>query len=139
MKHYRSREKKINGNAKSFTKAEFQFIDVRLFKRNEAPKETMSSTSTSTSKSGTKIILQVPKEDIPTHPLKEESEQGDTSFSVEQADKKVATFTGSSPIVLRYIPKSGGKDGESPFSECTIPKDTTKAASNSKSLVFDML
>ena len=70
----------------------------------------------------------MPKKDIPIYLLKkEESKQEDTSSSLKQVDKKFVTSTGSSPIVLRYIPKSRRKDGESSFKECIIPKDTTKA------------
>jgi len=41
--------------------------------------------------------------------------------------KKVATTPGSVLPFLEYIPKSRGKDGESPFIECTIPKSIPKA------------
>ena len=44
----------------------------------------------------------------------------------KQVDKKVATSTGSALIVLRYMPKSRRKYGESSFSGCTIPNDITK-------------
>jgi len=39
---------------------------------NDAPKEIMSSTIISMDKGGTKNILQVPKDDIPTHLLEKE-------------------------------------------------------------------
>ena len=42
--------------------------------------------------------------------------------------KKVATVTTSMSLVLRYIFKSCKKDGESLFSECAMPKSTTKDA-----------
>ena len=35
---------------------------------------------------------------------------------------KVATTTGLTPIVLRYIPKSWRKENPSPFSECSVSK-----------------
>ena len=41
--------------------------------------------------------------------------------------KKVVATTGLASLVLRYIPKSQRKDGESLLSECSIPKSTAKA------------
>jgi len=53
--------------------------------------------------------------------------------------KKVATSTGSSPIFLRYILKSRRTDGESLFSECSIPKDTTKVEVKRNEVIWAIL
>jgi len=55
-KYYRG-ERKINSNAKPFTKVESHFVDARFFEEVDAPKKTMPSTITSTGKGGTKNIL----------------------------------------------------------------------------------
>jgi len=97
LKYYWRRERKINDNVKPFMNAKSHFTDARFFDEDNAPKETTPSIITSMGKGGTKIILQAPKEDTPTHPLKEESIEGDTSSSVKQVDKKVATSIGHHP------------------------------------------
>ena len=64
----------------------------------------MSSTITSTGKGTIKNVIQVPKEDMPTHQLQiEESQQGVTSFSAKQTYIKVTATTRSTLIVLRDI------------------------------------
>ena len=126
LKYYRLGETKINSNARPFTKIEFHFTDTRFIEEDDIPKETMLSIITSMGKVSTKNALQMPKEDTPKQQLKmEQSELGDTPSSIKQADKKVVTSKGSAPIVLRYFTKSRRKDGESPFSECSILKSTT--------------
>ena len=53
----------------------------------------------------------------------------DTSFSAKQTNMKVATTIGLMVVVLSYIPKSQGKHGQLSFSECSVPKSTTKTDS----------
>ena len=95
MKCYRGG--KINGNVKPFTKAESHFANARFFEGDDAPKEIMPSTITSTSKGVMKNVIQGPKARKPT---------GVTSFTTKQKNMKVVTTTRLTPIVLRYIPKS---------------------------------
>ena len=119
-------KRKINGSVKPFTKVESHFANTRSL-RKMIPKKTMPSTMTSTDRGSTKNAIQVSKEDMPTHQLKkEESQHGGTSFSAKQTNIKVATTSGASPIVLRYISKSRRKDGQSSFTKCLAPKSTTK-------------
>jgi len=67
--------RKINGNVKPFTKAESHFVDERFFEEDNAPKEIMPSTITSTGRGSMKNVIQVSKEDVPKHrPHKEESQ-----------------------------------------------------------------
>jgi len=65
LKYYQDGEKKINGDVKSFTKVESHFADARFFEEGAAPKETMSSTISSTSKGGAKNAPQARKDDAP--------------------------------------------------------------------------
>ena len=67
LKYYRGGEKKINGNVRPFTKAESHFACARFFEADDAPKETLPSTIISTGRGSTKNVIQVPKEDMPTH------------------------------------------------------------------------
>jgi len=64
--------------------------------------------------------------EIQTTP-KGSKQTGGTSSSVKQVDKKDATSTGLAAMVLRYIPKYQSKDGESPFTACSTPKNIIKA------------
>jgi len=52
-----------------------------FFAEDDAPKETMASTITSTGRGSMENIMQVPKEDMPTRQLqKDESQQGAHPF-----------------------------------------------------------
>jgi len=63
-------------------------------------------------KSGIKNVLESPKDEIPKQLLeKKESKQENAPSFIKQVEKKVATRTVSSLLVLRYIPKSRRKDG----------------------------
>jgi len=75
LKYYRHRERRINSNVKPFPKVESPFADVKFFEEDDALRETMSSTITSMGKGSTKNVIQVPKEDMPTHQLQEEESQ----------------------------------------------------------------
>jgi len=46
---------------------------------------------------------------------------------VEQVAKQTAASTGSIPLILRYIPRSHCKEGESPFGKYTGHSNKTKA------------
>jgi len=72
LKYYRSKERKINDNVKSFTKAESYFVDVRFFDKDDAPNKTMRLTITSKGKGGKENALQAPNDDIPEKQLKKE-------------------------------------------------------------------
>jgi len=99
LKYYQDGKIRINGNIKPFTKVESHFAYVRFFKEDDAPKETMPPTTTSTCKGSMKNVIQVPKENMPTHQLqKEEGQQGGTSFSTKQTNIKVDTTIGLSPV-----------------------------------------
>ena len=50
LKYYRDEEKKINGDAKPFTKVEFYFADARFFDEDAPLKEAMPATIFSTGK-----------------------------------------------------------------------------------------
>ena len=100
---------------------------------DNAPKETMLTTITFMEKSGTKDIPEAVKEDIPTHQLKkEEREQEYKTASIKLVDKQVATTIGLVPIILRYVPKSIRKGGESLFIEYSIPNITKAEGKHNK-------
>ena len=128
LKYYRDGEKKINGDVKPFTKTEYHFANTRFFEKGAAPKETLPSTISSTGKGGAKNAPQVRKNDAPKQQSeKEASKQGNTTSLIEQVAKPAAALTGSMPTILRYIPKSRRKEGESPFGECTSNSIEAKA------------
>ena len=64
LKCYQGGERTMNGNVKQFTKVESHFADARFFEEEDAPKETKSSTITSTGSGSTKNIILVPKKDM---------------------------------------------------------------------------
>ncbi|XP_074301161.1 uncharacterized protein LOC141632514 [Silene latifolia] len=106
LKYYRGGERKIDGDAKPFSKVDSFFADAKFFEENGTSSEFMPSTISSTGKGATPVAS----------PKKQETPQKTT------------------PPVLRYIPKSRRKDGESPFAECLTPKIEPK--DKKSSLVF---
>jgi len=101
---------------------------VRFFEEGTAPKETIPSTISSTGKGAAKKASQVRKDDSSKQQLeKEVSKQCNTTSRIEQVAKPAAALTGSMPTILRYIPKSRRKEGESPFGECTSNSIEAKA------------
>ena len=88
----------------------------------------MPSAIFSTRKGAIKKAPQARKDDFPKQQLeKEASKQGSTTSCVEQVAKLVVASTGSIPPILRHIPRSRCKEGESPFGECTSRSIETKA------------
>jgi len=67
LNYYRGRERKINGSVKPFTRVESHFTNAGFFEEDDTPKETMQATITSTGRGSMKNVIEVPKEDMPTH------------------------------------------------------------------------
>ena len=69
LKYYWGGERKINGNVKPFTIAESHFTDIRFFEEDDTPKGTMLVAISSIGRGSMKNIIQVLKDDMPTHQL----------------------------------------------------------------------
>ena len=119
-KYYRSSEIKINGDVKLVTKADSYFADFKFFEEDFAPKEMMIPTISSTGKGDSKVVKDTPaairhKAVKPQHPYRKDDKQVEEVQCIKQAGKQVATSTHSATPILRYVPKSRRKEGESPF------------------------
>ena len=121
LKYYRGGEKKINGDVKPFAKADSYFADAKFFEDEGASSEILPSQILSTGKKDDKKKVDsslIPKE--PPIQRKELQKEKVTKEVVTQPIQK-AKASSSAPI-LRYIPKSQRKEGESPFAECQDSK-----------------
>ena len=88
----------------------------------------MPSTISSTGKGVAKNASRTTKDDAPKQqPEKEASEHGSATPRVNQVTKQDAASTGPIPPILRYIPRSRRKEGESPFGESTGRNNKSKA------------
>ncbi|XP_074277348.1 uncharacterized protein LOC141600984 [Silene latifolia] len=126
LKYYRGGERKIDGDAKPFSKVDSFFTDAKFFEENGTSSEFMPTTISSTGKGG-KREKNIIKEDEAATPAKENDVKKDVDKVNKTATpvaspKKQETPQKTTPPVLRYIPKSRRKDGESPFAECLTPK-----------------
>ncbi|XP_074284154.1 uncharacterized protein LOC141608708 [Silene latifolia] len=138
LKYYRGGERKIDGDAKPFSKVDSFFHDAKFFEENGTSGEFMPTTISSTGKGG-KREKNIIKEDEAASPAKENDVKKDVGKASKTAtpvasSKKQETPKKTTPPVLRYIPKSRRKDGESPFAECLRPKTGPK--DKKSSLVF---
>ncbi|XP_074298973.1 uncharacterized protein LOC141629964 [Silene latifolia] len=121
LKYYRGGERKIDGDAKPFSKVDSFFADAKFFEENGISSEFMPTTISSTGKRG-KSKKKIIKEDAATSPAKENDVKKDvdkasrTTTPVASPNKQETTQK-TTPPVLRYIPKSCRKDGESPFAD----------------------
>ncbi|XP_074266516.1 uncharacterized protein LOC141589791 [Silene latifolia] len=125
LKYYRGGERKINGDAKPFTKADSFFADAKFFEENGTSSEFMPTTISSTGKGGK--LKENSKEDIVTSHVKENDKQNidnasEASTPVTSPKKQEMPHKFTSPV-LRYIPKSRRKEGDSPFAECLTKRD----------------
>ncbi|XP_074265755.1 uncharacterized protein LOC141588199 [Silene latifolia] len=105
---------------------------------NGTSSEFMPTTISSTGKGG-KREKNIIKEDEVASPTKENDVKKDVDKASKTntpvaSPKKQETPQKTAPPVLRYIPKSRRKDGESPFAECLTPKIEPK--DKKSSLVF---
>jgi len=88
----------------------------------------MPSTISSTGKVVVKKVSRTTKDDAPKQqPEKEASEQGSATPRVDQVTKQDVASMASIPPILRYIPRSRHKEGESPFVESTGSSNKSKA------------
>ncbi|XP_074290338.1 uncharacterized protein LOC141617067 [Silene latifolia] len=120
LKYYRGGERKINGDAKPFTKADSYFADAKFFEENGTFSEFMLTTISSTGKGGK--LKENTKEDVVTSHVKKNDKQNinntsKSSTPVTSSKKQEMPQKSTSPV-LRYIPKSRRKEGDSPFAEC---------------------
>ncbi|XP_074298547.1 uncharacterized protein LOC141629445 [Silene latifolia] len=145
LKYYRGGERKIDGDAKPFSKVDSFFADAKFFEENGTSSEFMPTTISSTGKGG-KREKNIIKEDEAASPAKENDVKKDVDKVNKTATpvaspKKQETPQKTTPPVLRYIPKSRRKDGESPFAECltpkTGPKDKNQSSSEGNKGIFD--
>ncbi|XP_074306102.1 uncharacterized protein LOC141641334 [Silene latifolia] len=138
LKYYRGGERKIDGDAKPFSKVDSFFADAKFFEENGTSSEFMPTTISSIGKGG-KREKNIIKEDEAASPAKENDVKKDVDkvnkiATPVASPKKQETPQKTTPPVLRYIPKSRRKDGESPFAECLTPKIEPK--DKKSSLVF---
>ncbi|XP_074290638.1 uncharacterized protein LOC141617349 [Silene latifolia] len=138
LKYYRGGERKIDGDAKPFSKVDSFFADAKFFEENGTSSEFMPTTISSTGKGG-KREKNIIKEDEAASSAKENDVKKDVDKVNKTATpvaspKKQETPQKTTPPVLRYIPKSCRKDGVSPFAECLTPKIEPK--DKKSSLVF---
>ncbi|XP_074296967.1 uncharacterized protein LOC141627634 [Silene latifolia] len=136
LKYYRGGERQIDGDAKPFSKADSFFADAKFFEENGTSSEFMPTTITSTGKGGMRE-KNIIKEDGAASPAKENDVKKDVDKANKTATpvaspKKQETPQKTKPPVLRYIPKSHRKDGESPFAECLTPKTEPKDKKSSQ-------
>ncbi|XP_074270805.1 uncharacterized protein LOC141594703 [Silene latifolia] len=111
LKYYRGGERKIDGDAKPFSKVDSFFADAKFFEEND------------------KDASPAKENDV-----KKEVDKASKTSTPVASPKKQETTQETTPPVLRYIPKSRRKDGESPFAECLTPK--TESKDKKSSLVF---
>ncbi|XP_074299684.1 uncharacterized protein LOC141630833 [Silene latifolia] len=138
LKYYRGGERKIDGDAKPFSKVDSFFADTKFFEENGTSSEFMPTTISSTGKGG-KREKNIIKEDEAASPAKEndvkkEVDKASKTTTPVASPKKQEKTQKTTPPILRYILKSRRKDGESPFAECLIPKIEPK--DKKSSLVF---
>ncbi|KAK9755938.1 hypothetical protein RND81_01G060700 [Saponaria officinalis] len=145
LKYFRGGERRINGDAKSFTKAGSFFADAKFYKENGTSSEFMPTIISSTGKGGkTKKVVQRVEETTPTISINNAVSLDDTSYAQSKADqlcklvvqptRKEQKQVATSPV-LRYIPKSRRKEGESPFAECQQSKGEHKDEKKGKKVI----
>ncbi|XP_074277874.1 uncharacterized protein LOC141601485 [Silene latifolia] len=125
IRYYRGGERKINGDAKPFTEADSFFADAKFFEENGTSSEFMATTISSTGKGGK--LKENTKKDVVTSHVKENDKQdidnaSKASTPVTSPKKQEMPQKSTSPV-LRYIPKSRRKEGDSPFAECLTNRD----------------
>ncbi|XP_074315122.1 uncharacterized protein LOC141651303 [Silene latifolia] len=125
LKYYRGGERKINRDAKPFTKVDSFFTDAKFFEENGTSSEFMPTTISSTGKGGK--LKENTKEDVFTCHIKENDKQdidntSKASTPITSPKKQEMPQKSTSPV-LRYIPKSRRKEGDSPFAECLTNRD----------------
>ncbi|XP_074282821.1 uncharacterized protein LOC141607368 [Silene latifolia] len=125
LKYYRGGERKINGDAKPFTKADSFFADAKFFEENGTSSEFMPTTISLTGKGGK--LKENTKEDVVTSHVKENDKQNidnaSKAYTPVISHKKQEMPQKSTSPVLRYIPKSRRKEGDSSFAECLTKRD----------------
>jgi len=92
----------------------------------------MISTISSTGKGDPKVVKDTPvaighNAAKPQQPYRKGDEQAEKVQSIKQDGKQVATLAHSAAPILRYVPKSRRKVGESPFSGVTNVNAKDKA------------
>jgi len=132
LKYYRGGERKINGDVKPFTKAESHFADSKFFEEDFTPKEMMISTISFTGKQDPKVVKDTSvaighNAAKSQQPYRKDDEQVEKIQSIKQDGKQVVTSAHSAAPVLRYVPKSRRKEGESPFTRVTRGNTEDKA------------
>ncbi|XP_074266159.1 uncharacterized protein LOC141588627 [Silene latifolia] len=136
LKYYCGGERKIDGDAKPFSKADSFFADAKFFEENGTSSEFMPTNISSTRKGGMREN-NIIKEDAAASPAKKNDVKKDVdkaskiATSVVSPKKQDMAKKTTSPV-LRYIPKSCRKDGESPFAECLTPKTQPKDKKSSQ-------
>ena len=92
----------------------------------------MISTVSSTGKGDPKAVKETPvavghNAAKPQQPCRKDDAQAEKVQSIKQAGKQVAISTHSAAPILRYVPKSHRKEGESPFTGVTNGNAEDKA------------
>ncbi|XP_074308174.1 uncharacterized protein LOC141643048 [Silene latifolia] len=114
-------EKKINGDVKPFSTVESYFADARFYEEQDAPSEMLPSSIIST---GTRISKKIDDSKVPRAKESMTVEHHESVFkktsqtNVNSAEKKDSLITQKTTPILKYVPKSRRKEGETPFAEC---------------------
>ncbi|XP_074313449.1 uncharacterized protein LOC141648620 [Silene latifolia] len=138
LKYYRGGERRINGDVKPFSKVDSFFADAKFFEESGTSSEFLPSTISSTGTRG-KEKEAVNSPNTSSNDAKMEVGQSSQSKSnekvkhVEEA-KKEDPQKNAAPV-LRYIPKSRRKEGESPFAKYQSSKTMTKEKAKSNNVV----
>jgi len=119
LKYYRGGERKINGDARIFTKAESHFADAKFFEEAAAPKEMMISTIASIGESKVTKGAQATTGCDDTKQQqrnREDNKEVSETQPAKQVAGQVAASSNSMTPILRYVPKFHRRKRESPFS-----------------------
>ncbi|KAL2893823.1 Sal-like protein 4 [Bienertia sinuspersici] len=119
LKYYRNGVQKVIADVKPFGEAESHFADAKFYVDEKEPLEVMPTEVSSTGK----VQFHAPKAVKEEALVIKESESRISSLSskknVNDGPSKEIKVASTSPApVLRYVPKSRRKEGQSPFLNC---------------------
>ncbi|KAA0059874.1 uncharacterized protein E5676_scaffold184G00780 [Cucumis melo var. makuwa] len=124
FKFYKQGIRKVDADTKPFTKAKFHFVDAKFYTKSEDVSEVISTevpVAKATYKHEQEMITMKKsnKGDAPNgqkndEPMTQTKSRAPKTEKIAILQKEV-----SNPLVLRYIPLSRHKKGESPFAKCS--------------------
>ncbi|KAK2996034.1 hypothetical protein RJ640_002194 [Escallonia rubra] len=125
LKFYRDREKKVDGDGRPFTEAEFHFADAKFYMESEMSQECLSTETSSTKKNepqkGKQVMM--PSQLQPKEVLKG-SVSGEKKPPLKEVQKESPRK--ESPV-FKYVPVSRKAEGQSPFVDLAELKEVKAA------------